>query len=159
MAIPGTCILNGEEYTNKKINVNKISVVAPVVAEDGFTVEKVSGTSYMIVTIGAQVTSYDAEGNKIANEAGITINLSTAKIEELIDGANKVFDTVTGFEIVNEYMNGELGDELVEGVLKVYVGNRNALTGNSTLQVSQYTADGTLLATGSYTLGNDEVVQ
>lgn len=159
MAIPGTCILNGQAYTNKKINVNKISVVAPVVVEDGFAVEKVSGASYMIVTIGAQVTSYDAKGNMIANQAGITMNLSTAKLEELIDGANKVFDAVTGFEIVNEYLNGELGYEIVEGVLKIYVGNRNALTGNSTLQVSQYTTDGTLLATGSYVLGNDDVVQ
>ena len=156
IAIAGTCILNGEAYTSKVIEVNKITVIKPVEAEDGYTVELASGVSCLTVTIGAQVTSYDENGVKIPNANGISINLVTTKIEEIAaDAANvKVFDgVVTDMEIVNDYKDGSYGYELTEeGVLKVYVGDRGALTGWSTLQVSQYSANGNLLATGTYTL-------
>ena len=146
-------ILNGtlNGATNTQINANKIDAVV-FDTTNGYSVAKATGASYMVVTITAQVTSYDEEGNQIANSSGITIKLDSQKITTLADNT-KVFENVTDFEIVNEYLNNTYGYEVVDGVLKVYVGPRNALTGWSTLQVSQYKADGTLLATGSYRLG------
>ena len=157
-AIMGMCshstyILNGVEtsrYTNTYI-ANKLNTVDPVETNNGYTIEKQEGASYYTVSVNAQVTSYDAEGNKISNESGITMVLDSQKIE---NPGEKVFEKFDSFEIVNETINGEYGYAIENGVLKAYVGNRNALSGTITLYVTQYDANGNILSIGSVVLGN-----
>ena len=84
------------------------------------------------------------------NASAITLVLSTVEVKDL---DAKVLANVTSVEIVNEYLNGKLGYTLEGGVLKAYVGDRNALSGNFNLQVVQYDANGNILATGMVKLG------
>ena len=133
--------------TNNEVAANTIKQVKPQ-KNNGYTVAKEANASYMVVIIGAQVTSYDEDLIKIPSQSGITLTLATSKITTLTENT-KVLENVTSMEIVNEYINNGLGYEIDNnGVLKVYVGPRNALSGWSTLQVSQYDKDGNLLATG-----------
>ena len=79
--------------------------------------------------------------------------VDTEKVTNLVDGYNKVLGKVDTVEIVNEYLNGDYGYELNGGVLKVYVGDRNALSGFVRLQVTQYNGNDEIIATGTVTLG------
>lgn len=77
--------------------------------------------------------------------------LDSQKIE---NPGEKVFEKFDSFEIVNETIDGEYGYAIENGVLKAYVGNRNALSGTITLYVTQYDANGNILSTGSVVLDN-----
>ena len=77
--------------------------------------------------------------------------LDSQKIE---NPGEKIFEKFASFEIVNETIKGEYGYAIENGVLKAYVGNRNALSGTITLYVTQYDANGNILSTGSVVLGN-----
>ena len=146
-AIIGESTINGA--SNTKIAATAIETVAPVAGANGYTVKSVEGAAYYVVSVNAQVTSYDAEGNKIPNASGITMVLDSETVTDL----NAVLlDKVTSVAIVNEYINNGLGYEIVDGVLKAYVGPRAAGSGTFTLFVTQYDAEDNVIALGSYTL-------
>ena len=128
----------------------KLVAANPSATADGYTVAKQEGAAYYTVSVNAQVSSYDEAGNLITNSAGITMVLDKQKVEDL--DAN-VFSKVSSVEIVNETLDGKLGYALDGEVLKAYVGDRNALSGTVTLYVTQYDAEGDILATGKILLG------
>ena len=150
-------IIGGEEvkFDNGNIpsaaNRGTITVVAPQKGDAGYTVAKQDDASYYIVSVHGQVDEYNKDGSMSPNGAGITIVLDSANVENL--DAATVFGSVTSVEIVNEYLDGDYGYTLENGVLKAYVGNRNALSGTIRLQVTQYDADGNIIATGTVDLG------
>ena len=128
----------------------KLVAANPSATADGYTVAKQEGAAYYTVSVNAQVSSYDEAGNLITDSAGITMVLDKQKVEDL--DAN-VFSKVSSVEIVNETLDGKLGYALDGEVLKAYVGDRNALSGTVTLYVTQYDAEGDILATGKILLG------
>ena len=65
-----------------------------------------------------------------------------------------VFGKFSSVKIVNELINGEYGYAVENGVLKVYVGDRDAYSGDIRLQVTQYDANDNILSTGIETLGS-----
>ena len=147
MCSHATYTLNGVEtsrYENTYAST-KLDVVKPVETENGWTVENKAGASYFVVSVHGQVDSYDADGNQILNSSGITFVLDREKINPTTD---VLFGVVESAEIVNDYLDGDYGYTLENGVLKVYVGNRNALSGTIRLQVTQYGDGDTILATG-----------
>ena len=146
---------NGVEgYADPQINVNKITVVKAAQAEDGtWSIAKQGNVNSMTVSITAQYTQYDADGNEIANGRGLTAVVGTKVLTEL-EANTKVLEKVTGVAFVNEYLNGGMGYTIENGVLKVYVGEgRNVLSGYVRLQVAQYDANGNLISTGVVELG------
>ncbi len=149
MCSHATYILNGEEvsrYTNTYPST-KLAVAAPVAQADGYYVAPVSGADHYVVSLESQLTAYDENNVKIPNQAGLTWSLGKKTITEGLDG--KVFDLVNSAEIVND-KNIEIGYELNDGVLKVYTGRDwNFASGWITLNVTQYDAEGTILATGN----------
>ena len=156
MCSHATYVLNGKtvsRYDNTKPST-KLTVVKPVdEGETGWTVEKQEGVSYYVVSVHAQVDSYNAEGEMLKNSGGITMVLDSETVTDL----NAVLlDKVTSVAIVNEYINNGLGYEIVDGVLKAYVGPRAAGSGTFRLQVTQYDADGNIVATGIEELGTVE---
>ena len=82
--------------------------------------------------------------------------LGTKMITKLSD-STKVLDSVNSIQIINELLDDEIGYTLKGGVLKAYVGDRDALSGSVTLYVTQYDVNGSFLTTGSIKLG--EVVK
>ena len=150
MCTAGKFILNGVETGYTTYPSEAITKVNPVEGENGYTVAAVEGAAYYVVSVNAQVTSYDAEGNKIPNASGITFVLDS----ETVYGLNSVvLGKVNSVKIVNESILGAVGYTLEGGVLNAYVGERNALSGTITLFVTQYDKDGNVLAVGSDTLG------
>ena len=142
-------VLNGTKTGLTKYPHTALTIANPA-GENGYTVKAVEGAAYYVVSVNAQVTSYDAEGNNIPNESGITIVLDSETVTDL----NAVLlDKVTSVEIVNEYIHNGLGYEIDnKGVLNAYVGPRDAGSGTFTLFVTQYDKDGNILAIGSVTL-------
>lgn len=152
-AISGTCILNGEAFTATKTACNTLTVIAPTKGENNeWTVEKQNGVSYITVFVTAQIDEYDNQGNVKPNGNGLTITVSSEQLTELAS-TTKVLNEVTSVEIVNDYLNDSYGYTLENGVLKVYVGNRNALSGKIRIQVAQYDVNGNIVATGVSLLG------
>ena len=149
-------IMNGENYdfNNSAVTVNKIAIVNAEKAEDGaWTVAQQSAATSITVSITAQYTDYEADGVTVKpNSNGLTAVLGSVTLTDL-EAITKVFDKVDSVEFVNGYLNGEVGYSLEDGVLKAYVGDRNVLEGNVRLQVAQYDANGSVLATGSVALG------
>ncbi len=148
-------IINGNEvkFDNGHIpaaeNCGKITVVAPVKGETGYTVTPVENAVKFVVFVAPQVTAYDENGEKIANKAGMTWSFVYAEPEVSGTDAVKVLDLITSASIVNG-TDHEYGYELKDGVLTIYSGRSdNYASGWVTLQVSQYDANGNLLATGS----------
>ncbi len=141
-------VLNGVEtsrYDNKYPST-KLTVVAPVAGDDGYTVTPVEGATSFVVYLNSQLTAYDEDGNKITNLSGMTGNLWNETVSAT-DG--KVFDLFESAVIVNG-TDHEYGYELKDGVLTIYSGRSdNYASGWVTLQVNQYDADGDLLATGT----------
>lgn len=146
-----TCNLIGA--TNDAYPVTKLLTVAPVENAGVYTVAKQEGVSSYTVSVLAQVSSYDKNGNQIANASGITLVVSREVMYPTADGV--VFNC-TDAVIVNEYLNGELGYKVENGVLKVYVGDRDAYSGNINLQVTQYDENGNIIATGLKLIKNIE---
>lgn len=144
-----TYVLNGVE-TSRTANTyssTKLTVVAPTAGADGYYVAPVEGVASYVVSLNAQITAYDANGNKIANKAGLTGNLGSTTVAEGFDG--KLFDLVKSAKIVNG-LNHSYSYEMNDGELTVYTGkSSNYASGWITLQVNQYDAEGNLLATGS----------
>ena len=150
--------LNGEKVEGfswkNALNVyagyEKLTIVNPTKASDNsYVVEKQTGVASMSVSVNAQISAYDENGEKIANESGITVVLNTKTLTELSDSTKVLhsFDTVqliTDAEVYNS--------EIVDGILKLYVMKSGNYTydGNVTIQVVQYDADGKVLAVGRF---------
>ena len=147
-------ILNGTEgYADPVISVNKIDIVKAEKDENGiWTIAQQNNVSSMVVSIFAQYTEYNADGTPKVNAGGLTAVVGSKTITDL-SASTKVLDKVDSVEIVNEYINGGMGYTLENGVLKVFVGPKNALSGSAKLQVAQYDANGNVVATGSVILG------
>ena len=148
-------IVNGEEiaFDNGHIpaaeNLGKITVVAPVAGETGYTATPVEGAATFVVYLNAQVTAYDEEGNKITNKAGMTWPLGSVEMAAT-DG--KVFDLVSSAVIVNG-TDHDMSYVLEDGALTIYSGRTtNYCEGYVRLQVNQYDANGNLLAVGTLDL-------
>ena len=149
MCSHATYILNGVE-TSRYENVypsTRLAVAAPTAQADGYYVAPVSGVDHYVVSLEAQLTAYDENGVKLANQAGLTWSLGKNTVTSGFDG--KIFDLVTSGEIVNDE-DLAIGYELSNGHLKVYTGKDwNFASGWITLIVTQYDANGTILATGN----------
>ncbi len=147
MCSHATYILNGVEtsrYDNKYPST-KLTIVAPTVGDDGYYVAPVDNAAHYVVYLNAQVTAYDANGVNIANLSGLTWNLGK---ETILATDGKVFDLIASAEIVNG-TSYDFGYKLNGNALKIYSGSEaNYASGWVTLQVNQYDADNTLLATG-----------
>ena len=149
MCSHATYVLNGVEtsrYENK-YSSTKLTAVAPTAKVDGYYVAPVEGVDHYVVSLEAQLTAYDENGVKISNLAGLTWSLGKTTITEGFDG--KIFDLVTSAKIVNDE-DLKIGYDLSDGALTVYTGrDTNYASGWITLNVTQYDADGTILATGN----------
>ena len=149
MCSHATYVLNGVETSRyeDKYPSTKLTAVAPTAEVNGYYVAPVTGVDHYVVSLEAQLTAYDENGVKIPNMAGLTWSLGKTTLTSGFDG--KIFDLVTSAEIVNDE-NLEIGYDLSDGVLKVYTGRDiNYASGWITLNVTQYDADGTILATGN----------
>jgi len=153
MCSHATYMLNGTEVSRYEGTYpsTRLTKVVPTLESDGYYVAPVDGVDHYVVYINSQLTAYDTEGNKIANKAGMTWNLGKKTINA--EGVNgKIFDSFTSAEIVNG-TNHDFGYALEDGVLKIYSARSdNYASGWVTLQVNQYAADDTLLATGIITV-------
>lgn len=152
MCSHSTYVLNGVEtsrYENKYPST-KLSVMKPTAEADGYYVAPVDGVDHYVVFVNAQLTAYDENGVQIPNKSGMTGNLGNHTITEGFDG--KIFDLITDATIVNG-LDHDYSYEVNGGVLTVYTGrSANYASGWITLQVNQYDAEGTLLATGILTV-------
>ena len=149
MCSHATYILNGVEVSryDNTYPSTKLTAVTPVAEVDGYHVAPVNGVDHYVVSLEAQMTAYDENGVKIPNMAGLTWSLGKETVSTGFDG--KIFDLVTSAEIVND-KNIPIGYELSNGALKVYTGrDTNYASGWITLNVTQYDAAGTILATGN----------
>ncbi|MBQ4049944.1 MAG: type II secretion system protein [Clostridia bacterium] len=158
-SVPANCMLNDEimgSYKKYTGNVKKLEKIEPTKESNGYYIAKHDEAATIKISINAQVTSYDENGNQITNSSGITMILGTKMITKLSD-STKVLDSVNSIQIINELLDDEIGYTLKGGVLKAYVGDRDALSGSVTLYVTQYDVNGSFLTTGSIKLG--EVVK
>ena len=149
MCSHATYILNGVEVSRygNTYPSTKLNIAAPTAGEDGYYVAPVDGVDHYVVSLNAQITAYDANGNQIANLSGMTGNLGQTTVTEGFDG--KIFDLISSAKIING-TDHNYSYEMNEGDLTVYTGKTsNYASGWITLQVNQYDADGSLLATGN----------
>lgn len=152
MCSHATYVLNGTEVSryNDTYPSTRLTKSAPTAGTDGYYVAPIDGVDHYVVYLNSQLTAYDANGNKIANKAGMTWNLGKETIASSLDG--KVFDLITSANIVNDTAN-DLGYAMNNGELTIYSGRSdNYASGWVTLQVNQYDANGVLLATGITTV-------
>ena len=148
MCSHATYMLNGVETSRYADTYpsTKLAVAAPVAGADGYYVAPVTGVDHYVVSLEAQLTAYDENGVKIPNMAGLTWSLGKKTVTAVND---KVLDLVTSAEIVND-KDIPIGYELSSGVLKAYTGrDTNYASGWFTLNVTQYDAQGAILATGN----------
>lgn len=149
MCSHATYILNGVEVSrySSPYPSTKLTAVAPVARADGYYVDPVDGVDHYVVSLEAQLTAYDENDVKIPNMAGLTWSMGKKTVTSGFD--SKVLDLVTSAEIVNDE-NKPIGYEIDGGVLKAYTGrDTNYKSGWFTLNVTQYGADGKILATGN----------
>ena len=153
MCSHATYVLNGTEVSryNDTYPSTRLTKIAPTAGTDGYYVTPAAAdVDHYVVYLNSQLTAYDANGNKIANKAGMTWNLGKKTIASGLDG--KVFDLITSANIVNDTAN-DLGYAMNNGELTIYSGRSdNYASGWVTLQVNQYDANGLLLATGIITV-------
>ena len=141
-------IKDGFAYTQTEIDAKQIAKVLPVKGTDGYTVAVGEDVTKITVSITAQLTAYDQDGNKIAKLVGITLTLNTKNYTENLTGDIKILDLFESAEIVNSA--DEYNVEIVDGVLKLYVAqNANYATGIARLQVQQYDAQNNIVSCGT----------
>ncbi len=144
---------NGELITQTEIATNEIKKVVPVLGTDGYTVTVGENVSKITVSITAQISAYDADGNAIPSKAGITMTLKTNDVTENLVGDIKILDLFDTAEIVNGA--SEYNAEIVDGVLKVYVAQSVSYeSGVVRLQVQQYNAQGAIISCGTLNIYN-----
>lgn len=132
----------------KEIETKAINKVLPVVGTEGYMVSVGENVSKISVSITAQISAYDADGNPIPNKAGITMTFGTKEITENLSGEIKVFDLFDSVELVNGA--SEYKVEIVEGVMKLYVAqNANYASGVVRLQIQQYATNGDIISCGT----------
>ena len=134
--------------TQTEIDTKAITKVTPVQENDGYTVEVSENVSKITISITAQISAYDAQGNTIPNLTGITLTLTSKTISENLNGKIKIFDLFESAEIVNNASNYDA--KIVNDVLKIYVAQQsNYKTGTVRLQVQQYNAQGDIKSCGT----------
>ncbi len=144
---------NDELITQAEIATKEITKVLPVKGAEGYTITADENVSKITVSITAQISAYDEDGNAIPSKVGITMTLTTKEITENLTGDIKVLDLFETAEIINGA--NEYNAEIVEGVLKLYVAqNVNYATGTIRLQVQQYNAQGDIISCGTLNIYN-----
>lgn len=149
MCSHATYVLNGVETSryDDKYSSTKLTLAGPSAQADGYYVVPVDGVDHYVVSLEAQLTAYDKNGVKLANQAGLTWSLGKETLTSGFDA--KIFDLIQSAEIVND-KDIKIGYELDNGALKVYTGRDwNFASGWITLNVTQYDAEGNILATGN----------
>ena len=145
---------DGASITQAEFSTKQIKKVAPVLGDDGYTLTAESDVSKITVSITAQVTAYDENGEKIPTKNGITLTLDTFDITNNLTGNVKVFDSFEYAEIVNHA--DEFKAEIVNDVLKIYIAqDTDYRSGFIRLQVQQYNANNEIISSGTldvYTL-------
>ena len=144
-------VLNGtpESPSTRPYEASALAVVKPVQNGDTWTVEKQNNIDHYVVSVIAQYNEYLEDNSAIApNGNGLVLVASKETIAHPAADA-VVFEAFTSAEIVNALKDGKFGYEIVDGVLKVYVGERNARGISVSLQVTQYDANGNIVATGA----------
>ena len=164
MCSHSTFILNGVEtsrYTGTYPST-KLTVVAPVEGDFGYTVTPVEGATKFVVYVAPQVSAHDENGAQITNLSGMTWSFVHDEMDITGTDAVKVLDLVSSAVIVNG-TDHDYGYALADGVLTLYSGRtENYASGTVRLQVNQYDANGDLLAVGTlnlYTIPAPEVVE
>ena len=116
MCSHATYVLNGTEVSryNDTYPSARLNTLAPTAGPDGYYVTPADDVDHYVVYLNSQLTAYDANGNKIANKAGMTWNLGKETIASGLDG--KVFDLITSANIVNDTAN-DLGYAMNNGEL------------------------------------------
>jgi len=149
MCSHATYFLNGVEVSryDNTYPSTRLTVASPTAGADGYYVAPVAGVDHYVVSLEAQLTAYDENNVKIPNLSGLTWSLGKKTVSTNLDA--KVLDLVTSAEIVND-ADHKIGYDLVNGELKVYTGrDLSYKSGWITLNVTQYDADGKILATGN----------
>jgi hypothetical protein len=140
--------VNGEAYKQAQITAKQITKNVPVLGADGYTVTADENVDKIVVSITAQITAYDADGNVIPNKNGITMTFKTWEITEALNGDVALLAAFDGAEIVS-YADAK-DAEIVDGVLTLYVDQDVSYeTGIVRLQVQQYDANGDIISCGT----------
>lgn len=139
---------DGQLINQVEIDTKPITKVVPVLGAEGYTITASDGVEKITVSITAQITAYDDNGDKIPNLVGITMTLSVKDITENLEGEVDIFGAFDSAEIIN---GAEKYDaQIVDGVLKLYVAqNANYASGPIRLQVQQYNANGDIISCGT----------
>ena len=144
---------NEQLITQSEIATKEITKVVPVLGANGYTVAASENASKITVSITAQLTAYDSDGNAIPSKVGITMTLTTKNITQNLTGDVKLFDLFESAEIVNGA--SAYGAEIVDGVLKIYVAQSvNYASGVIRLQVQQYNAQSEIISCGTLNIYN-----
>ncbi len=139
---------NGQLITQTEIDTIAISKVVPVLGEDGYTISAEDNVNKITVSITAQISAYDNQGNLIPKNAGITMTFYTKDYTENLEGDVKILDKFSSAEIVNHASEYDM--EIVDGVLKIFVAqNVNYASGVIRLQVQQYDAQNQIISCGT----------
>ena len=139
---------NGELITQAEVETKAINKVLPVLGEGGYTVSANENVAKITVSITAQISAYDEDGNLIPNKNGITLTFVTKDITENLVGNVKILDCFTSAKIVNNV--NAYNAEIVDGVLTLYVAqSANYASGVVRLQVQQYNAQGEIISCGT----------
>ena len=140
--------VNGEAYNQAQIATKPITKKVPVLGADGYTVAADANVAKIAVSITAQISAYDADGNIIPTKSGITMTFKTWEITEALNGDVALLAAFDGAEIVN-YADAR-DAEIVDGVLTLYVDQDAGYeTGIVRLQVQQYDANGDIISCGT----------
>ncbi len=144
---------DGQLINQVEIDTKPITKVVPVLGAEGYTITASDGVEKITVSITAQITAYDDNGDKIPNLVGITMTLSVKDITENLEGEVDIFGAFDSAEIIN---GAEKYDaQIVDGVLKLYVAqSANYASGAIRLQVQQYNADGDIISCGTLQIYN-----
>ena len=151
----GTLFFNGKEtsryddsFTKYEKRV-KISVVAPQLGENGYTVQVDNNTTKIIVSVIAQLDAYQEDNTTTkSNMNGITMVLDSSEVA-LSASSNGILRKVISAIIDNtasEY--GYSVDDSGKMTVKV-PGNSNYRSGTVRLTATQYKSDGTIICTGT----------
>ena len=138
---------NDDMNVNGYNNMEKLTIQTPEKTNDGYYVDLLETTKYVIVYINAQLTAYDGD-TQIQNLSGITITLVKTTHTDVTPSTQlKVLDTFTNFELVN---NAESYGAVIEnGKLTVTsAASETYKTGTVRINVEQYDYNNEIVASG-----------
>ena len=143
----------GVLITQSEIETKPINKVVPELTEEGYFVTADENVDKITVSITAQISAYDEDGNVIPSKVGITMTFTTKDITEGLDGSVKVLDKFDTATIVNN-ANG-YDAQIDNGILTIYVAQSVSYeSGTVRLQVQQYNEQGDIISCGTLNIYN-----